>query len=71
MRAKFIAALAAIPALLALKKALTGLAIIPVTSEGMQVAAQGGDITPYIVALIGVAIAVALPIGLLQAVAEA
>lgn len=56
--------------LLELKKALEATALIPLTSEGMTVAAQGGDITPYLVGMIGVLIAIALPLGLINALSD-
>lgn len=70
MRDKVALLMVAIPVLLGVKKALEALALIPIYNEGIQVAAAGGDITPYIVAMIGVLVTVALPVGLLQAVAD-
>lgn len=57
-------------ALLEVKKALKATTIIPLAPEGMDVAAQGGDITPYIIGTISVLIAVALPLGLITALAD-
>jgi integral membrane sensor domain MASE1 len=70
MRAQIAAIAAAITALLGLKKALEALALIPLINEGMYVAAQGGNINPYITAMIGVVVAIMLPLGLLNAVAD-
>jgi hypothetical protein len=56
--------------LLAINKAVEALAIVPLTSNGMKVAAQGGDITPYLLAMIGLLVAVALPVGLVKALAN-
>jgi hypothetical protein len=71
MREKLALIAALIPALLGIKKALDALAIISIYKEGMAVAASGGDISPYIVAMVGVLVAVALPVGLLQELADA
>lgn len=70
MRDKVALLVVTVPVLLAIKKALEALALIPIYNEGIQVAAAGGDFTPYIVAMIGVLVTVALPVGLLQAVAD-
>lgn len=70
MRDKVALLVVTIPVLLEVNKALEALALIPIYNEGIQVAAAGGDITPYIVAMIGVLVTVALPVGLLQAVAD-
>lgn len=43
---------AAIPSLLGVKNAFEALAIIPIYSEGIEAAATGEDISPYIVAMI-------------------
>lgn len=64
----FLAALT--PALLGIKKALEAPAIILIYNEGIAVAASGGDISPYIIAMLGVLIAVALPVGLIRALAD-
>lgn len=66
MRAKTMAAIAPVPALLAIKKILEVLALIPIYTEGVRVAANGGNIT----AMIGVLLAVPLPMGLIWVVAE-
>lgn len=69
MRAKVLATIAAIPALLAIKKILEALALIPVYTEGVRVAANGGDVTSYITAMVDVLLAIA-PMGLIRVVAE-
>lgn len=71
MREKPVFLAALIPALFGIKKALEALAIIPIYNEGIAVAASGGDISPYIIAMLGVLIAVALPVGLIRALADA
>jgi len=71
MRERLVFLAALILALLGIKKALEGLAIIPIYNEGIAVAAPGGDISPYIIAMLGVLIAVALPVGLIRALADA
>lgn len=46
---------------LALNKLLEALAIVPIVNEGMSVAASGGDIAPYILALLMLVIAILVP----------
>lgn len=53
-----------------IKKALQGLQLIPIYNEGIHVAAQGGDINPYIMATVGVGIAILLPLSLINALIE-
>lgn len=61
---------AAILAVIGIEKALHALTIVPIANEGLTVAANGGDFGPYIVAMLGVVIAIALPWGLLNALAD-
>jgi hypothetical protein len=65
-----IGVITAILVLSQLKKALQGLQLIPIYNEGIQVAAQGGDINPYIIATVGVGIAILLPLSLINALTD-
>lgn len=74
MRARIAAAAGTLavagPVLFEIKKALGGFKLIPIASQGMEVAWQGGDIGPYIVALLLVAVGILLPLRLIQALGE-
>lgn len=70
MRERITLLVAVISALLGVKEAFEG-AIIPIYNEGIETAAAGGDITPYIVAMAGLLVAIALPVSLLRAVTDA
>lgn len=62
---------ALIVALPEFKKAVEALALIPLFNAGLESAATGGDVTPYIIGMIYLLIVIALPIGILQALADA
>lgn len=62
--------LALIPVLLALKKAIESLQLLPMAIEGMHVASRGGDFGPYIVAMLFLIIGIFLPLGILRAIAD-
>ena len=65
MKGKVAGAGTFIVTLLALKKALQAMALIPLANQGMAAAAQGGDFNQFIIAMIGVLISIALPMGLI------
>lgn len=65
MRGKLAAVGTLIATILAMKKALQALAPILLANQGMAVAAQGGDLSPYLIQMIGLLVAIALPMGLI------
>lgn len=65
MKGKLTAAGTLITTAFALKKALQALALVSLANQGMAVAAQGGDFNQYIIAMIGVILSIALPMGLI------
>lgn len=70
MKGKLAAAGTVIATALALKKTLQALALITLANQGMAIAAQGGNFNQVLIAMIGVLLSIALPMGLIGALLD-